>query len=133
MVKVTVYKQGNYPVSAKKIKDRIKKTLQYQGLTSDFEVSVALVDDTKMDELVKKYYHREGPDFGNHPHPILTFPTNELEGQFVFAPDQINDLGEMVISYPQAVQRAEDENTQVEEVILDLAEHGALHLAGIHH
>lgn len=133
MVKVDVYKQGNYPVSSILIKNRIKKTLNDQGLTSDFEVSVALVDDAKMEELVRKYYHREGPDFGNHPHPILTFPTNELDSQFIFAPDQINDLGEMVISYPQAVERAKDENVLVEDVIGDLAEHGALHLAGIHH
>jgi len=132
MITINVYKQSNYPVNTAKIKKRIKETLVSQGLVSDFEVSVALVGDQKMDELVKLYYHREGPEFGNRPHPILTFPSNEIQEHFITPPGEIADLGEMVISYPQAVDRAKEEGRLVADVIDDLAEHGALHLAGIH-
>lgn len=133
MITVKVYKQSGYPVSSIKIKKRIVETLKNQGITSDFGVSVAIVGEAKMNELVKKYYHREGPDFGNRPHPILTFPASEINEPFVEPPDQTPDLGEMVISYPLAVESAKQENKLVNEIICELAEHGALHLAGIHH
>lgn len=132
MINIYVHKQSNYPVNVAKLKKRIKDTLLAQGLVSDFEVSVALVNDEKIDELVKKYYYREGANFGNRPHPILTFPTSEMSEQFVFPPENISDLGEMVISYPQAVERAKQEGRLVSDIIEELVEHGALHLAGVH-
>lgn len=131
MVDITVYKQSNFPVSAAKIKQRIKRTLKNNGLVSDFELSVALVGDARMDELVKEYY-QDDPQM-LYDHPILTFPDNEIPGQFVFPPTKINHLGEMIISYPSAVARANESGKLVEEVICDLAEHGTLHLLGIHH
>ena len=131
MITINVHKQSNFPVNATKIKKRIKDTLVSQGLVSDFQVSVALVGEAKMNELVKTYYHREGDDFGARPHPILTFPTAEMTERFIFPPE-VSDLGEMVISFPQAVERAKGEGRLVQEIIEELAEHGALHLAGIH-
>lgn len=131
MVNVEVFKQGNFPVNSAKIKKTIKDTLRLQGLVSDFEVSVAIVGETKMEELVKEYY-KDDPK-GEYIHPILTFPTNEMRGEFVLPKGQVQDLGEIVISYPAAVMDAKDRGVLVEKVVLELAEHGALHLAGVHH
>lgn len=133
MIKVKVTKQSHFPVSSKAIKDQVSKTLKECGLVSNFEVVVALVGEKKMDELVKKYYKREGPDFGNRPHPILTFPNNEVKEKFIYPPMDVTPLGEMAISYPQAVTEANKTGKRVEEIILSLVAHGCLHLAGVHH
>jgi rRNA maturation RNase YbeY len=131
MINVSVYKQSNFAVNAIKIKKIIKKTLAEQGIVSDFEVSVAIVNDTKMEELVKKYY-KEGPE-NLYDHPILTFPNSEAKMTFPLGADEPQSLGEMVISYHSAVELANDEGKLVDDVMCDLAAHGALHLVGIHH
>jgi probable rRNA maturation factor len=131
MVKVLVFKQGNYPVSSKKIQEIIKKTLIDNGIVSNFSVDVALVGYEKMDELVKAYY-KEDPK-GEWDHPILTFPASEVKEKFVTPEGEVPSLGDMVISYPSAVERAKESGKLVEEIVMELAEHGTLHLLGIHH
>ena len=129
MIKVDVYKEGNFAVSAKKIKDIIKSTLEENGVISDFEVDVAIVSEPKMDELVKKYYQKDL----DKKHSILTFPSNEMTDPFVSPPDSTNLLGNIVISYAQAVDEAKETERLVDDVVVALVKHGTLHLLGIHH
>lgn len=132
MIDVTVFKQSDYPVSATEIKKAVKKTLVENGIVSDCVVEVAIVNDTKMDELNKDYYKDE-----KYQHPVFTFPESENaqtpSGPFVFPPDGKIHLGEIVISYPQAVERSRETGKLINEVITELAQHGALHLVGVHH
>jgi len=53
MVKVSVVKQSNYPVSATKIKKKLADFLVGQGIVSDAEVSIAIIGEKKMMELGK--------------------------------------------------------------------------------
>ena len=92
---------------------------------------MAIVGVQKMNELVDEYY--KGDPEGQFEHPILTFPSNEIKGKFVTPPGSTPDLGEIVISYSSAVEEANEKGKLVDDVICDLAAHGALHLAGIHH
>lgn len=131
MITISVYKQSSYPVSAAKIKKTIKQVLAANGIVSDFELSLALVGQAKMDELVKQYY-KDDPD-ELYVHPILTFPNNEVKGPFVYPPKSKNNLGDIVISYPASVDIANEDGKLVEQVVCELAEHGCLHLLGIHH
>jgi probable rRNA maturation factor len=68
---------------------------------------------------------------------VLSFPLNDpdekLEASFVEAPDGTMRLGDIVISFPQAVQEAAEENVLVDDRIVFLALHGLNHLLGIHH
>ncbi|HEX6976793.1 MAG TPA: rRNA maturation RNase YbeY [Patescibacteria group bacterium] len=132
MIDITVFKQSDYPVSAAEIKKVVKKTLVENGIVSDCVVEVAIVSDAKMDELNKNYYKDE-----EYMHPVFTFPETENSqtpsGPFVFPPDGKLHLGEIIISYPQAVERSRETGKLINEVISDLAQHGALHLVGIHH
>jgi len=48
-------------------------------------------------------------------------------------PDDWWYLGDVVISYPQALKQAQEHNLLVDEEIDRLVEHGVLHLLGIHH
>lgn len=132
MVNVTVYKKGNYPVSAKKIKDAVTGIIQEKGLTSSCEVSVAVTSDQYVYDLAKKYL-TDDTDEEARAHPVLSFPVSELEGPFVFPPDGLLQLGEIVVSYPRAVEYAKIGGLLLDDVVCDLAVHGALHLMGIHH
>lgn len=127
MITVTITKQGNFPVSAKKIRDIVKKTLTDNGMVSDSVVDVAIVGHTKMDELNKKYYKDE-----KYEHPIFTFPEGQ-KSDFNFPPDGKIHLGQIVISWKMAIDTANEKNKLIDDVICELAEHGSLHLLGIHH
>lgn len=132
MITVTVTKQSNFAVSTKKIKDVIKKTLTENGIVSDSLVDVAIVGREKMDELNKEYYKDE-----IYEHPVFTFTETMSAGQdssqFVFPPDGKIHLGQIVINYPMAIETANEKNQLIDDVICQLAEHGALHLLGINH
>ena len=52
---------------------------------------------------------------------------------FVAAPDKVFRLGDIVISYPQALEDASIDGNSVDEEIRNLVEHGVNHLLGIHH
>ncbi|GAI10330.1 unnamed protein product, partial [marine sediment metagenome] len=52
---------------------------------------------------------------------------------FVAPPDGIQHLGEVIISYPQAVIQAEERQHSVEREITILIIHGVLHLLGYEH
>lgn len=127
MIHVGVAKEANFPVSSEKIKEIVKKTVSSNGVSSNCEVSVAIVHRAKMQEYVDKYY-KDGED-----HPVLSFPSGEIEGRFVFPPDGKIYLGEIVVSYEWCVDDSQKRGMLIEEVVLEMVEHGTLHLLGIHH
>ena len=49
------------------------------------------------------------------------------------SPDSWLRLGDIVISYPQAMEDASLEGISVDEELRDLVEHGINHLLGINH
>jgi probable rRNA maturation factor len=127
MVKVSVNKQSNYPVSASKVKKRLSAFLEKQGIVSPAEVSVAIVGETKMIEIVKKYL-KDGKL-----HNVLSFTPIETKANFVYPPDDIIHLGEIIVCYPVALTEAKMEEMLIDDKVCELVEHGALHLLGIHH
>lgn len=127
MIQVGVSKESNFPVKSEKIKEVVKKTLVDHGIVSDCEVSVALVHRKTMQEYVDKYYD------DHDDHPVLSFPSNEVEGRFVFPPNGKMYLGEIIISYDWCVDEANRTGKLIEGIVLELAEHGCLHIIGIHH
>lgn len=127
MIHVTVTKESNFPVSSEKIKEAVKNAISSNGMTTDTEVSVAIVKRSTMQEYVDKYY-KDGAD-----HPVLSFPSAEVEGRFVFPPDGKIYLGEIVVSFDWCRDDAQKKGILTEDVVIEMAEHGTLHLLGIHH
>ena len=83
-----------------------------------------------MRELNKKY---RGLDKTTD---VLSFGLNEPSlhnDAFVEPPDDILRLGDIVVSYPQAVEEARDQNKLVDDQIVLLVLHGLDHLLGKHH
>ncbi len=127
MIKVNVNKQSSYPVSAPKLKNRLRKFFEGRGIVSDAEVSVAIVGETKMMEVGKRYLK------DRELHNVLSFTPDEIKGQFIDPPDGIIHLGEIIVCYPKAFDEAKMEGKSIEEKVYELVEHGALHLLGVHH
>lgn len=137
MIKVSVKKQSSYPVSAKKIKDTLRAYFKKEGIVSDAQVSIALLGEAKMLDISKKFLKDKSL------HNVLSFTQEELRNEpnfvygkaanFVYPPDGVIYLGEIIICFPKAFQEAKEENKLIEEKILELVAHGADHLLGKHH
>lgn len=127
MIKVFITKQSNYPVKATDIKKKLSAFFESRGIVSDAEVSVAIVGEARMLESAKKYLK------DNKLHNVLSFTPAEVKENFIYPPDAIVRLGEIMVCYPVAVKEATEENILVSERVYELIEHGAMHLLGIHH
>lgn len=127
MIKVTITKQGNYPVKSSEIKKKLANFFTEHGIVSDAEVSVAIVGEKKMMEVGKKFLN------DGKLHNVLSFVPEEEKTNFIYPPGTPINLGEIVVCYPLAVKEAVTENVLIEERVYELIEHAGLHLMGIHH
>lgn len=127
MIKVNVVKESNFPVTTPLVKKKLKDFLVKSGIVSDSVISVAIVGKKKMLELSKKYLK------DNILHNVLSFTENEVLDKFVYPPGGEIYLGEIIICYPKVVEEASQEGKLIDEKVIELVEHGAMHLLGKHH
>jgi len=129
MINVLFKTESHFPVNRKKIKQVLSAALGGR-VRSNTEVSVSIVGDRRMRELNGKYRQV------NETTDVLSFPLTDPTARgvpFVDAPDGVLRLGDIVVSYPQAVEEAAAENKLVDDKIVELVLHGLNHLLGIHH
>lgn len=129
MISVLFQTESHFPVDRKRIIDAVTKSLS-TTLTSPAEVSITVVGDRRMRKLNKQYRNIDATT------DVLSFPQNDPTqslAPFVEAPDDILHLGDIIVSYPQAVVEAAEENNMVDDQVLLLVLHGLDHLLGIHH
>lgn len=126
MIKINVSKQSNYPVSGIKIRKFLQDFFKENGIVSDAVANVSLVNETKMLSLAKKYYK------DNKLHNVFSFVESEVS-KFPKPPISAIDLGEIVVCFPVAIKEAKMEEKLIEEKVLELVEHGGMHLLGKHH
>ncbi len=88
-----------------KYKNIIEKTVREHGITGEYEVNVFLASESEMKKLLDGKYHN-----------VLSFPL-DFDKSY---PDGVTRLGDIVIC---------DQEKDIES----LAEHGCLHLLGVHH
>lgn len=127
MIKVNVVKKANYPVSAPKIKRKLREFLADSGIVTNSEVLVALVGKKEMLDLSSKYLKDKKV------HNVLTFTESELKEKFKYPDKKAIFLGEIVVCFPKVVEDAKKEEKLIEEKVCELLEHGANHLLGRHH
>lgn len=123
--KVLIYVESRYMVNRKRMKAAVQSVLEEQNVQSPIEVSIAIIGDRKMRALNKKY--RDKDKTAN----ILSFPISE-GGDSVLPPD-VTRLGDIIISYPELIREAAEEEMLVDDRVDMLVQHGMLHLLGIHH
>ncbi len=129
MITVLFQTESHFPVDALAIKDAVTKSLDLR-VQSDTEVSVSIVGDRRMKMLNTLYRKIETTT------DVLSFPQNDPSQPmtpFVPPPDGMIRLGDIVVSYPQAVIEAGEDNVLVLDKIIELVLHGLEHLLGNHH
>jgi probable rRNA maturation factor len=128
MIKVYVKKQSNHAFNTPKIKRNLKKFLTNEGIVSDADVSLTIVNEKKMKQLSRMYLGEK-----ESLHNVLSFTYSEVSHKFVDPPDNILHLGEIIVCYPVAIDEAKKEGKLVDDKIWELVKHGAKHLMGHHH
>lgn len=109
----------------------VHNVVEYMGITMPTEMGLVITDNDKVKELNRDY---RGID---EPTDVLAFAMKYegMEGAipFVVPPDNVEHLGEVIISYPQAVKQAMERGHKVEVELTILVVHGILHLLAYDH
>lgn len=136
MLNIIISSDPRYEIDKSFIQSTVVEALLKHHVGGRVEVGINIVGDRKMHELNRKY---RGIDSTTD---ILTFALedpNPINLQhiprvgFIAAPDKWLRLGDIVISYPQAVEDAALDGIAVDEEIRMLIDHGVEHLLGNHH
>jgi len=107
-----------------------------QNADSGVEFGLVITNQEKIHQLNRSYRGKDEPTdvlaFSMLPEP-LTAGEAEASPLFAQPPDGVLHLGEVIISYPQAVIQAEEHKHSVKREIAILIIHGVLHLLGYEH
>lgn len=128
MIKVVISKQSNYPISSVKVKNTLTNFLIGKGIVSDSVVFVSFVGKEEMKKIGKTYYKKD-----DRIHNVFSFVESEVQNKNFKVPNEMINLGEIIVCFPVAVEEAAKEGVLIEAKVLELVEHSALHLMGIHH
>jgi probable rRNA maturation factor len=110
---------------------RIAQTvLKSEEVAPPYEVSLVFTGSEAVRQLNRDY---RGVD---EPTDVLAFymlPQKEADSSFALPPDGVTRLGEVIISYPQAVEQAKEQGHATEKELALLIIHGILHLLDYDH
>jgi probable rRNA maturation factor len=107
-----------------------RAVLKAEGVASPYELSVVFTDSETVRRLNREYRGVDAPT------DVLAFymlPQKEAGDSFALPPDGVTRLGEVIISFPQAVRQAEQQRHSPEKELTLLLIHGILHLLGYDH
>ncbi len=113
-----------------------EQVLVTQDAGSRLELGLVITNQERVQQLNRSYLGRDEPTdvlaFSMLPEPLAT-GESEASSPFVQPPDGVLHLGEVIVSYPQAVIQAEEHQHSVKREIAILIIHGVLHLLGYEH
>ncbi len=108
-----------------------EQVLTALGVEANAELGLFIATEERVRGLNRDYLGRDEPT------DVLAFSAKEEAGgslpPFVQPPDGVLHLGEVIISYPQAVRQAEEYKHSLKKEVLVLIIHGVLHLLGYEH
>ena len=128
--KVETFVEPHYPIKKSLLVSVAESTLTSAKVKGKVALAVSVIGDRKMRSLNKEF---RGID---EPTDVLSFPYSLQTGkphEFVTPPSKYLNLGDIIISYPQLIERAADEEVMVDEMAARLVVHGVLHLLGHEH
>ena len=125
-VTVTVESAFAEQVAERGLEEQAKKVLAAERVAPGSELSVFVTDDKTIQDLNRRFRSIDEPtdvlSFGLDDGPAFTTP-----------PGSANQAGEVVISFPTALQQAREAGHGVEQELLHLLTHGVLHILGYDH
>jgi probable rRNA maturation factor len=117
-------------VAGRWVKKIVRQVLKAEGVAPPYEVSLVFTDSETVKQLNRDY---RGVD---EPTDVLAFymlPQKGADLSFALPLDGVTRLGEVIISYPQAVAQAREQGHSQEGELALLVIHGILHLLGYDH
>ena len=110
----------------------LEKTLLAEDAPPNTEISLVLTSQERIHELNRDYRGKDKPT------DVLSFSmaeqrTEEEPTDFIEPPDGLVHLGEIIISYPQAIFQAKEHHHTLNKEIATLIVHGVLHILGYDH
>jgi probable rRNA maturation factor len=109
----------------------VENSLLAENMPPHLEISLVVTGQERMQELNREY---RGLD---QPTDVLSFSMSEsLKGEpeaFIGPPDGLLHLGEIIVSYPQAVIQAQEHGHSIKNEMAILIVHGVLHILGYDH
>ena len=141
-VNLRVFEAFDHLVSDRWLRRVAECTLALEPPRSRDDLSVVIADDDTVRDLNRRHrgldettdvlsfsFSHGGEYYGRET------PSSERseDADFVLPPGEGAGLGEVIISYPQAVRQAEDSDHTVERELALLLAHGVLHLLGYDH
>ena len=113
------------------LRDMVEQILVAQDAGAMVEMGLVITSQERVQQLNRSYRGKDEPT------DVLAFSAREeIDAElpaFVQPPDGVLHLGEVIISYPQAVIQAEEHRHSVKREIAILIIHGVLHLLGYEH
>ena len=128
--KVDAYVEPHYPLKKAHLVSAAESALSIANVKGKIELAVSIIGDRKMRQLNKEYRGIDAPT------DVLAFSYTLDTGkprEFITPPSKYLNLGDVIISYPQLIDRAAREETMVDEMASLLVVHGVLHLLGYGH
>ena len=128
MIHINLFVQSRYPVDRKMIRERAFRVLE-ENQIDHAQVDISIVGTRKIKILNESELKHDGTT------DVLSFPQHERHQYNDFPmPEGIPPhLGDIVISFPAAVDNARRFGKKVDEQICFFVEHGLMHLLGYHH
>jgi len=116
MIRVELYdSQDRLRYDAARLRDAVAAVLSSEGV-SRADVSIALIDDRRIEDLNRRYLDHDGPT------DVISFPLSE--------PEEPELLGQLAISTETAAREADRLGVDPRDELLLYAVHGTLHLLG---
>lgn len=119
---------SRFPVNRKKLRATVEKVLAANQI-EHAQVDISIVGKRKITQLNESQLKHSGET------DVLSFPQHEKNQlqDFPLPEGLPPHLGDIVISFPEAVQNAKRYGKMVDDQICFYLEHGLMHLLGYHH
>jgi probable rRNA maturation factor len=110
---------------AERLREIARAVLRHEGRQG--ELTLVVTDDEGIRALSRDFLGLDVPT------DVLSFGAQEESGPFVSAPEAGSYLGDVIVSYPRAVEQAQEQGHSTEQELSLLIVHGVLHLLGYDH
>lgn len=124
-MKIDIFGDSRYPVDRKYVRSEVISLLKEFGFNEPDQVlvEITVVGNRKIKELNSKFRQLDEKT------DVLSFPLEDRNP----GPDGFIRLGDIAVSFPEAMTMAIRTNRIVDKVIAELVRHGVRHLLGEHH
>ena len=128
MIMVNLFVQSRYPVNRKVNRQTVERILTENKIESA-QVDISIVGARKIKTLNESQLNHEGTT------DVLSFPQHERHqfNDFPLPAGVPPHLGDIVVSFPEAIKNARRFGKRVDDQICFFVEHGLMHLLGFHH